>query len=149
LDKVESFKKNLGKRIKQLRLSFKNAKLTQDDLADNLESVSRANLSRIENGEVMASAIFIKEVSEFFNTTADWLLTGEAIELSQTVIDTDLKRLIETYHLLDNESRPFLEAYAAFLLSNFHQDILGQALSKKDAPYPISEPDVIKEEKKV
>lgn len=149
MNEIESFKQALGSRIKHLRLSFKTNKLTQDDLADNLASVSRANLSRIEKGEVMASAIFIKEVTSFFNVSADWLLTGKEFEAPQITLEPDLQRLIEAYNLLDKENQQALKAYTALLVSHRHCDILEETLKQTRTPDLISEPEVIKEERKV
>jgi len=148
MGEIDSFKQDLGARVKLLRSTFNNKKLTQDDLADNLASVSRANLSRIEKGEIMASAIFLKEVSSFFKVPSDWLLTGKDFDIQPT-LDIVIQKMIEAFNLLDNDSRNALKTYTAFLLSQKLPDVLEEALSKTRAPAPDPEPEPVKEEKRV
>ncbi|OCZ53822.1 LexA family transcriptional regulator [Dehalobacter sp. TeCB1] len=146
---VDSFKTALGIRLKSLRERFGDGKLSQADLAKLLPNVSRANLGRVEIGEVMPSAIFIKDVAEFFNISADWLLTGKEYEISQTFLDPDLQRLIDAYNLLDKENRQALKAYTALLVSHRHLDILEETLKQTRSLDRAPELDVIKEEKSV
>ncbi|BAE85172.1 hypothetical protein DSY3383 [Desulfitobacterium hafniense Y51] len=123
---AESFKKALGTRIKQLR---KNGKLSLADLSRHLPSISRANLGRIENGEVMPSAIFIYEISSFFNVSADWLLTGNTPALP-IYLNAEHERLIEMFNLMNGTEQQILMANAAFLLSTDYSKLAKQPLHK-------------------
>lgn len=52
-------------------------KLTQEEFIKKLNiNMTRGHLSHIENGENMASAEFIKAVSDAFGVSAEWLLNS-------------------------------------------------------------------------
>jgi transcriptional regulator with XRE-family HTH domain len=73
--------KTIGDRIKYIR---KFHKMTQKDIADKT-NIKRGNLSHYENNKVTPGAEAIVELSELFNVSTDWLLTGKGEEVNDDV----------------------------------------------------------------
>jgi transcriptional regulator with XRE-family HTH domain len=64
---------NIGQRIKKRR---KELHITQTQIQEQT-SISPGNLSCIENGKYLPSAIALTELSKVLNCSVDWILTGE------------------------------------------------------------------------
>lgn len=96
---------NIGSRIKMLR---KQHGVTMDELAKFL-NISTPNISRYEQGRYNPSSDTIIALSQFFNVSADWLLTGftsSGIELSNDEI-----KLIKTYRNMPEIKKSRLLGY--------------------------------------
>lgn len=65
----------IGHRIKERR---KELKITQTQIQQET-SISSGNLSCIENGKYLPSAIALLELSKILNCSIDWILTGESV----------------------------------------------------------------------
>lgn len=64
----------IGQRIKERR---KELKITQTQIQQQT-SISSGNLSCIENGKYLPSAIALLELSDILNCSVDWILTGKS-----------------------------------------------------------------------
>ncbi|WP_458419735.1 helix-turn-helix domain-containing protein [Bacillus pumilus] len=75
---IEDLQVNImfGNRLKELR---KLNKKTQDDLA-NLLGISRQGYSRYEKNETQPDFDSLKKLSNFFNVSIDYLLTGKEFD---------------------------------------------------------------------
>lgn len=71
----------IGERIKFLRQTTNN--LTQQKLAD-ATGISRGNLSNYEKDRFKPASDAIIAISNYFNVTTDWLLTGKDKFYSET-----------------------------------------------------------------
>lgn len=76
----------IGHRIKERR---KELKITQTQIQQET-SISSGNLSCIENGKYLPSAIALLELSKILNCSIDWILTGES-EISNNTFFLDNK----------------------------------------------------------
>lgn len=71
-------------------------KLTQQEFADKLDvKFTRGHISRIELGNHVPSAEFIKAVSDAFNVSSDWLIgaTGNNIPYISDMINDEIDLL--------------------------------------------------------
>lgn len=88
----------IGQRIKDRR---KELRITQTQI-QNQTSVSSGNLSCIENGKYLPSAIALLELSRVLDCSVDWILTGKSY-ISKNLIDSDFldsseKKLLKYFH---------------------------------------------------
>lgn len=120
---------DINNRIKHLRKNI--LKVTQQDLADAL-NISRANMGNIEVGRVNVTERMLKDISEKFNVTENWLRTGEgeifvptsrsdsiarfAGELMKDEDESFRRRLVEALASLDLEEWEVLEKLAGKLM---------------------------------
>lgn len=65
----------IGQRIKQRR---KELNITQTQIQQET-SISSGNLSCIENGKYLPSAVALLELSKILNCSVDWILTGKSL----------------------------------------------------------------------
>ena len=65
--------KEFGKRLKELRM---NRSLTQEKLAEDL-NISWEHLGRIERGDKSLSIDLLIVISDYFDVSTDYLLTGK------------------------------------------------------------------------
>lgn len=101
-----SFKILLGMRIKSIR---KELNISQGDFCKRLNiELSIASLSKIEKGQQLPSAEFIKAVIEAFKISPYWLLDIEVIKL-----DDKFKR----FDLLDEDEKDNVFNYIEFLIN--------------------------------
>ena len=65
----------VGERIKELRKKYR---LTQEKLAEEL-NISPVSMCRIEKGSKGASIDLLVEISNYFNTSLDYLIFGRKV----------------------------------------------------------------------
>lgn len=94
---------NIGERIKLLRLQ---RKITQEKLAKAIE-LHKSNISGLENGSYKPSAIAIIKLSQYFNVSTDWLLTGKEYKNDLSDIEKDILNCFRT--LDDNQKKSIYE----------------------------------------
>ena len=77
--------KMIGKRIKERR---KELRITQTYIQEKT-SVTSGNLSCIENGKYLPSAVALLELSRILDCSIDWILTGNSyISKNSETLDT-------------------------------------------------------------
>lgn len=86
----------IGQRIKERR---KELKITQTQVQEQT-SISSGNLSCIENGKYLPSAIALIELSNILNCSVDWILTGSS-SISNNEIVSDIEETKSEKQLLD------------------------------------------------
>lgn len=100
LDK--ELRKQFGARVKQLR---KHAEWSQKDLATKLDT-SLPQLNKYEGGFSMPPAEKLLQLAEIFDTTVDYLLTGDQREVKPL----HNLRLLDRFRALENFERNDQEA---------------------------------------
>ncbi len=113
----------IGQRIKERR---KELKITQTMIADQT-SVSSGNLSCIENGKYLPSAIALLELSKILDCTTDWILTGESsISKKSSISDIeeskDDRKLLELFHGMSEEDQEELLMIAQMKYNRVKRD---------------------------
>lgn len=96
----------IGQRIKERR---KALKITQTQIQENT-SISSGNLSCIENGKYLPSAIALMELSKILDCSIDWILTGNSsISNNNNISDIEEseteKQLIDQFRSLSEEDQ--------------------------------------------
>jgi len=90
----------IGKRIKERR---KELRMTQTNIQEKT-SIASGNLSCIENGKYLPSAIALLELSKVLDCSVDWILTGNSYisENLGTLDITDFKEkeLLNYFHIM-------------------------------------------------
>ncbi len=97
----------IGQRIKERR---KELKITQTQIQQET-SISSGNLSCIENGKYLPSAIALLELSKILDCSIDWILTGKSsISEGQTILETKEETLLTGFRMLpEDEQRELIE----------------------------------------
>lgn len=96
----------IGQRIKQRR---KELKITQPQVAEQT-SISSGNLSCIENGKYLPSAVALIELSKILDCSIDWMLLGNS-SISDNVSSLDIeesntdKKLLELFHGMSEDDQ--------------------------------------------
>lgn len=92
----------IGQRIKDRR---KELNITQTQIQQET-SISTGNLSCIENGKYLPSAVALLELSNVLNCSVDWLLTGKS-EISNNLglLDISENELLEGFRKLSQEDK--------------------------------------------
>lgn len=88
----------VGQRIRQRR---KDLNITQTQIQQET-SISSGNLSCIENGKYLPSAIALLELSKILDCSIDWILTGKS-------------SISENVEILENEESEFLKSFRKLL----------------------------------
>ena len=92
----------IGQRIKERR---KELKITQTQIQQET-SISSGNLSCIENGKYLPSAIALLELSKILNCSIDWMLTGNSsISENGIILDTEETKLLNGFRKLSEEDQ--------------------------------------------
>lgn len=119
LEEMNKYKTDLGRRVKEYR---ERRSMTQTELAKKIGYDSRATISRIEKGTIMATQITIEKLAialdipprlllEDATENVDYMLDGMLIEkapLPRYTIEEEL--LIELYRMLNaDEKRKIIE----------------------------------------
>ena len=92
----------IGQRIKERR---KELKITQTQIQQET-SISSGNLSCIENGKYLPSAVALLELSKILNCSIDWMLTGNSsISESSTILDTEETELLNGFRKLSEDDK--------------------------------------------
>lgn len=96
----------IGQRIKERR---KELHITQKQI-EGACGISSGNLSGIETGRYLPSAIALIELAKKLDCSIDWILTGKSsISKNPEIVDfkenSDEKRLIDFYHQMSEEDQ--------------------------------------------
>lgn len=92
----------IGQRIKERR---KELKITQTQMQEET-SISSGNLSCIENGKYLPSAVALLELSKILDCSVDWMLTGKSsISNNKTFLDNEEKELLDGFRELPEDDR--------------------------------------------
>lgn len=92
----------VGQRIKERR---KHLKITQTKIQQET-SISSGNLSCIENGKYLPSAVALLELSKILNCSIDWILTGKSsISEDSIVTDNEEIELLNGFRELPEEDK--------------------------------------------
>lgn len=92
----------IGQRIKDRR---KELKITQTQIQQET-SISSGNLSCIENGKYLPSAIALLELSKILDCSIDWMLTGNSsISNTECFLDNKEKELLNGFRELSEDDR--------------------------------------------
>lgn len=90
----------IGQRIKERR---KELHITQTQIQQQT-SVTSGNLSCIENGKYLPSAVALVELSRVLKCSIDWILTGKSKITENTaaldILDSKDKQLLKYFHSL-------------------------------------------------
>lgn len=92
----------IGQRIKERR---KELKITQTQIQQET-SISSGNLSCIENGKYLPSAVALLELSKILDCSIDWMLTGKSsISESSTILDNKEIELLNGFRELPEDDK--------------------------------------------
>lgn len=99
----------IGQRIKERR---KELRITQTQIQEQT-SVTSGNLSCIENGKYLPSAVALIELSRVLDCSIDWILTGESKitknASSLDILDLRDKELLNHFHKMsDTDQEDFM-----------------------------------------
>ena len=104
--------------LKKLR---EEKEVTQDELAEYL-NVARSTLAGYETKGKQPSFETLLAMSEFFNVTADYLITGSYdnyIEIKYNCTAKEIKKIIKKYYSLSVRNRKNLYEYVDYLSKRF------------------------------
>lgn len=108
----------IGRRIKERR---KELKITQTQIQQET-SVSSGNLSCIENGKYLPSAVALLELSKILNCSIDWILTGKSsISENTLALDTKETELLNGFRELSEEDKEELMEILEMKLRKTHK----------------------------
>ena len=99
----------IGQRIKERR---KELRITQTQIQEQT-SVTSGNLSCIENGKYLPSAVALMELSRVLDCSIDWILTGKS-KITKNVASLDIldlrdKQLLNHFHnMSDTDQEDFM-----------------------------------------
>lgn len=92
----------IGQRIKERR---KELKITQTQIQQET-SISSGNLSCIENGKYLPSAVALLELSKILDCSIDWMLTGKSsISENASILDNEEVELLNMFRELDHDDQ--------------------------------------------
>lgn len=94
----------IGQRIKHLRESFSDKKMTQSAFGEKI-GVSRDVIANIEYGRVDPSQVIIKSICREFNVNEVWLRTGEGEMFNDISREEEIARFIGS--LMKDSSESF------------------------------------------
>lgn len=95
-------KTNVGERIRQIR---KKKELTQKDFAGEI-GFSKNQISKVENGKIIPSNKLLRRISDAFNVSMEWLMTGKGnIESVPQKVDSELIEALEAHPEVIRELR--------------------------------------------
>lgn len=92
----------IGQRIKERR---KELHITQNEIQESC-GISTGNLSGIETGRYLPSAVALIQLSQILKCSIDWMLTGKS-SISENSISVDIKEktLIEYFRQMTSEDQ--------------------------------------------
>lgn len=97
----------VGQRIKKRR---KELNITQAQIMEQT-SISSGNLSCIENGKYLPSAVALIELSKILQCSIDWILTGESsISNKEMILDIEEHKTVQNR---DEQEARLLSYYRA------------------------------------
>lgn len=120
----------VGQRIKKRR---KELHITQTQVQEKT-SVTSGNLSCIENGKYLPSAIALLELSRVLDCSIDWILTGESkISNNSDILDCQEKNLLIYFRSMSIEDQDELLVIAKMKANKKNNSKDAQSsLSQKD-----------------
>lgn len=102
----------IGQRIRQRR---KELHITQTEIQAAC-GISSGNLSGIETGRYLPSAVSLIELAKILHCSVDWILTGESL-ISNNSVFTDIneseKQLLNYFSLMSDQDKEDLLMIAA------------------------------------
>lgn len=108
----------IGQRIKDRR---KELKITQTQIQQET-SISSGNLSCIENGKYLPSAIALLELSKILDCSIDWILTGKSsISKAQEILETKEETLLNGFRMLPEDEQQELIEILEMKLRKIHK----------------------------
>ncbi len=108
----------IGQRIKERR---KELKITQTQIQQET-SISSGNLSCIENGKYLPSAVALLELSKILDCSIDWMLTGKSsISESSTILDNKETKLLNGFRELSEDDQEELIGLLEMKLRKTHK----------------------------
>ena len=120
----------IGQRIKARR---KELGLTQAQI-QKVTSLSSGNLSCIENGKYLPSAVALYELSKTLKCSIDWIITGKS-SISEEFKISDIEEiLLKKFRALDDEDQQEILDFMDFKNARGHR-------RKKTSSSKISEGD--------
>ena len=108
----------IGQRIKERR---KELKITQTQIQQET-SISSGNLSCIENGKYLPSAVALLELSKILDCSIDWMLTGKSsISENSTILDNKETKLLNGFRELSEDDQEELIGLLEMKLRKIHK----------------------------
>lgn len=108
----------IGQRIKERR---KELKITQTQIQQET-SISSGNLSCIENGKYLPSAVALLELSKILDCSIDWMLTGKSlISKNSSTLDNEEAELLNGFRELSEDDREELLCLLHLKLRKTHK----------------------------
>lgn len=108
----------IGQRIKERR---KELKITQTQIQQET-SISSGNLSCIENGKYLPSAVALLELSKILDCSIDWMLTGKSsISESSAILDNKETNLLNGFRELSEDDQEELIGLLEMKLRKTHK----------------------------
>lgn len=108
----------IGQRIKERR---KELKITQTQIQQET-SISSGNLSCIENGKYLPSAVALLELSKILDCSIDWMLTGKSsISESSAILDNKETKLLNGFRELSEDDQEELLGLLEMKLRKTHK----------------------------
>ena len=108
----------IGQRIKERR---KELKITQTQIQQET-SISSGNLSCIENGKYLPSAVALLELSKILDCSIDWMLTGKSsISENSTILDNKETKLLNGFRELSEDDQEELIGLLEMKLRKTHK----------------------------
>ena len=108
----------IGQRIKERR---KELKITQTQIQQET-SISSGNLSCIENGKYLPSAVALLELSKILDCSIDWMLTGKSsISESSAILDNKETKLLNGFRKLSEDDQEELIGLLEMKLRKTHK----------------------------
>ena len=95
---------DFGNRLKDLRIEYG---LTQEEVADKI-CVTKQAVSKWENGLSLPDVAALGSLAELYNTTVDYLLTGEEkvrVEKDVEVVEVEKEKIVEVEKPLSEEEK--------------------------------------------
>lgn len=111
---------DVGKRLKNRR---KQLGITMADIQEKT-NISTGNLSLIENGKHLPSALALIELSEILDCTIDWILKGDCFRTKAgNLIKEDEMYLLKNYRQLSTDAREEVIEFSELKLRREKRDI--------------------------
>ncbi len=108
----------IGQRIKERR---KELKITQTQIQQET-SISSGNLSCIENGKYLPSAVALLELSKILDCSIDWMLTGKpSISESSAILDSKETKVLNGFRELSEDDQEELIGLLEMKLRKTHK----------------------------
>lgn len=98
---VDTLRATIGERIKSRRQELH---LTQTDIARNSD-ISSGNISGMENGKFLPSALALHQLSVLLKCSIDWIITGEVSNIEELNFSDIEDNLLRSFRSLDESDQ--------------------------------------------